>query len=209
MRNVRKSYRTVFCGACSVAAFGLGGFLFSGCGSPKPATIQFTQVPEVGPGGGRKTVRIAGRATGTKPGQRIVLFARDGTWWVQPFASKPFTEIQPDHSWATVTHVGTEYAALLVERDYAPPRVADVLPTRGGPVVAVATMTGTPSSLSQRMTPGKMNFSGFEWEVYRVPKDTFGILYPNSPSNVWRDQKDTFTYGLRKSRKVGPARRST
>jgi hypothetical protein len=189
VRAVLASRRTVFGGACSLAAWGLVGFLFSGCGSPRPAAIQFTQVPEAGPGGEAKTVKIAGRATGIKPGQRIVLFARDGTWWVQPFASKPFTEIQPDHSWATVTHVGTEYAALLVERDYAPPRVTDVLPSRGGPVAAVATVTGAPSSLSQRMTPGKMNFSSFEWEVYRVPKDTFGALYLNSPSNAWTDQK--------------------
>jgi hypothetical protein len=49
-----------------------------------------------------------------------------------------------------------EYAALLV------------LPARGGPVIAVATVTGAPSSLSQPMTPGKMSFSGFEWEVYRT-----------------------------------------
>ena len=37
------------------------------------------------------------------------------------------------------------------------------------------------------MTPGKLNFSGFEWEVLRAPKDSFGILYPNSASNVWTD----------------------
>lgn len=184
-----RRYRTAASGACGLIAFGLGALLFAGCGSSGPPVIQFTQVPEAGPGGAAKTVKIAGRATGAKPGQRIVLFARDGTWYVQPFASKPFTEIQPDHSWATVTHVGTEYAALLVERDYAPPKVADVLPARGGQVIAAATVAGTPSSLSQRLTPGKLNFSGFDWEVYRVPKDSFGILYPNSPSNVWTDQK--------------------
>jgi hypothetical protein len=173
--------------ACRLTEFGLCAFLFSGCSSPREATVQFTQIPDAGPGGEAKTVKIAGRATGNKLGQRIVLFARDGTWWIQPFASKPFTEIRPDHSWANVTHVGTDYAALLVERDYAPPRVADVLPARGGPVIAVATATGTASNLSRQMTPAKMNFSGFEWEVYRAPKDTMGILYPNSLSNVWTD----------------------
>jgi len=119
----------------------------------------------------------------------MVLFAHSGTWWVQPFASKPFTEIQPDHSWSNETHVGIEYAALLVERDYAPPRVADVLPGQGGPVIAVARVAGTPSTLSQQMTPGKMNFSGFEWEVYRAPADNFGIQYLKSASNVWTDQQ--------------------
>ena len=181
--------RGAFAGACSLAAFCLGGFLLSGCGSPRPATVQFTQVPEAGPGGAARTVKIAGRATGVKPGQRIVLFARAGTWYVQPFGSRPFTEIQPDRSWSNITHVGSEYAALLVERDYAPPKVADVLPAEGGPVIAVATVSGTPSALSRRLTPGKMSFSGFEWEVYRAPRDIFGTLYPNSPSNVWTDSK--------------------
>ena len=178
VRQVRKSYAFV------LAAF----VVVSGCSSP-PATIQFTQVPDAGPGGAEKTVKIAGRATGSKPGQRVVLFAWDGTWYVQPFGSKPITEIKPDHSWSNVTHVGAKYAALLVERDYAPPRVADTLPVQGGPVIAVATVAGTPSPLSQRMTPGKINFSGFEWEVYRIPRDIFGVLYPNSGSNVWTDQK--------------------
>jgi hypothetical protein len=68
--------------------------------------------------------------------------------YVQPFASKPFTEIQAD---------------------YCAPNVTDVLPARGGPVIAAATVAGTASSLSERMTPGRLNFSGFEWEVYRVP----------------------------------------
>ncbi|HEX3876862.1 MAG TPA: hypothetical protein VHW24_07750 [Bryobacteraceae bacterium] len=167
----------------------LAGFLLGSCGSTPSPAIEFTEIPEAGPGGAAKTVRIAGRAIGAKPGQQIVLFARDGTWWVQPFASKPFTEIQRDHSWANVTHAGTDFAALLVDRGYAPPKVADVLPARGGQVIAVAMVAGRPSSLSQRMTPGKMNFSGFEWEVFRVPKDSFGILYPNSASNVWTDQK--------------------
>jgi hypothetical protein len=34
-----------------------------------------------------------------------------------------------------------------------------------------------------------MDFSGFAWEVYRAPKDSFGLMYPNSPSNVWTDKK--------------------
>jgi hypothetical protein len=180
--------RSFRCGY-GVAAIGLAGILLSGCDSRRPATIQITEVPEAGPGGAAKTVRIAGRATGTKPGQRVVLFARDGTWYAQPFASRAFTEIQPDHSWSNVTHVGTEYAALLVERDYAPPRVTDVLPGRGGPVIAVARVAGKDSGLSQQMTPGNISFSGFEWEVFRAPKDSFGTLYPNSASNVWTDDK--------------------
>jgi hypothetical protein len=172
-----------------LAALGLAVFFLGACGSPGPPTIEFTQVPEATLGGAAKTVRIAGRANGNKLGQRIVLFAHDGTWWVQPFASKPYTEIRPDHSWANITHRGMEYAALLVEPGYAPPRVSDVLPTLGGPVVAVATVAGKHSALSDSIAPDKINFGGFEWEVYRVPKDSFGISYANSASNVWVDHK--------------------
>jgi len=188
MRNVSKSYGVFRC-ARGFVAFGLSGFLFNGCGSPQPPAIQFTEVPDAGAGDGEKTVRISGRATGNKPGQRIVLFAHSGTWWVQPFASRPFTEIQPDHSWTNITHPGIEYAALLVERDYAPPKIADVLPARGGPVIAVAAVTGKASSVSERLTRGKMNFSGFEWEVYRGPTTNLEIPYHNSSSNVWTDPK--------------------
>ena len=181
MKAIGKRYRFI--------AFHLGVFLFNGCGSPPAPTIQFTQIPDAGPGGAEKTAKIGGRALGNKPGQRIVLFAQYGTWWVQPFASRPFTEIQADHSWTNITHMGSEYAALLVERDYAPPKIADVLPAPGGPVIAVATVAGKASGLSKLTTPGKMNFSGFDWEVYRGPKENFGVLYPNSSSNVWTDSK--------------------
>jgi hypothetical protein len=173
----------------SLTGLVLAVFLFDGCGSPRRPTIEFTQVPEAALGGATKTVKIAGRATGNKAGQKVVLFARDGTWWIQPFASKPFTEIQPDHSWTNITHIGMEYAALLVERDYAPPRVFDALPSPGGLVVAVATIAGKHSARSDAIAPDKITFGGFDWEVYRVPKDSFGISYPNSPSNVWVDNK--------------------
>ena len=57
---------------------------------------------------------IAGRVKGARKGQRIVLFARSGMWWVQPLAADPFTKIQPDSRWRSTTHPGSAYAALLV-----------------------------------------------------------------------------------------------
>ncbi len=79
---------------------------------------------------------------------------------------------------------------------------------RWGPVIAVATATGTASTLSRLMTPGKMNFSGFEWEAYRAPRDNFGILYRNSYPTFGPTRTDGFTCGSRKGRKAGLARRS-
>src|SRR5438874_413165 len=73
--------------------------LLGGCrsrqGDPKPS-IEFTQLPPAGQGSPDLLHTIEGRVTGARPGQRIVLFARSGVWWVQPLADRPFTAIQPD-----------------------------------------------------------------------------------------------------------------
>src|SRR5262245_62606618 len=90
----------------------LSCLLLSGCSSSP--VVEFTEVPEAGPGDAGRTERIAGRVTGAKPGQRLVLFARSGTWWVQPLWDKPFTSIRPGATWNGTTHTRTEYAAILV-----------------------------------------------------------------------------------------------
>src|SRR5262245_29599871 len=119
--------------------------LLSGCRSgptDTTPTIEFSEVPLVDEGGPEKMAAIEGWVTGAHPGQQIVLFARSGDWYVQPFTDQPFTKIQPDSTWRNSTHLGTQYAALLVEPDYHPPARTDVLPTQGGGVVAVAVVTG-------------------------------------------------------------------
>jgi hypothetical protein len=78
-------------------------------------SIQLTRIPEAAEGGPDRMVSIAGRVSGARPGQQIVLFARAGPWWVQPLADQPFTAIRRDSTWESTTHLGTEYAALLVE----------------------------------------------------------------------------------------------
>ena len=183
------NYQTVSC-ATDRFAFGLIVLLLSSCHSPQSrrASIEFTDIPEGAPGGAARTEKIAGRVTGAKAGQQVVLFARSGTWWVQPFASKPFTAIQPDSTWKTVSHMGTEYAALLVEPGYSPPKVADVLPAQGGGVLAVAIVPGKPSAASTTLAPKTIHFSGYEWEVYQAPADHFGVMQANRASNAWTDQ---------------------
>src|SRR5262249_36588445 len=114
------------------------------CRSP---SIEITTVPEAAPGGPARTETIAGRVTGAGSGAQVVLFARSGTWWVQPSSKLPFTTIRPDTTWESPTHLGTEYAALLVERGYSPPRTTDVLPPKGNGVLAIATREGRPPSV--------------------------------------------------------------
>src|SRR5438045_3963696 len=100
--------------------------------------IEFTRVPPSGEGSPDKLESIEGRVSGAQPGERIVLFARSGIWWAQPFANQPFTTVRPDSKWQNLTHPGTAYAALLVDSRFNPMPTAATLPTRGGAVLAVA-----------------------------------------------------------------------
>ena len=156
------------------------------CATPPasvPPSIQFTKVPRAGGGGPSRLEQIEGRVTGARPGERIVLFARSGGWWVQPLANEPFTVIDPDGTWRNSTHLGTEYAALLVTADYRPPARTDALPPHGGSVLVVATIKGEGSATAP-VRP--VTFSGYEWQVRQLSSDRGG---PNEfdPANVWTD----------------------
>jgi signal transduction histidine kinase len=105
-------------------------------------SIEFRKVPLVDEGGAGKIDDIEGRVIGARAGQQIVLYARSGDWYVQPFTDRSFTKIQPDSTWKNSTHLGTEYAALLVEPGYRPPARVDALPFPGGGVVAVKVVSG-------------------------------------------------------------------
>jgi hypothetical protein len=95
-------------------------------------------------GGADKLDTIEGRASATRAGQQIVLYAKSqGLWWVQPFTARPFTNIQADSRWKSSTHLGTDYAAVLVEAGYTPSDTAEVLPSPGAGVVTVAVIKGT------------------------------------------------------------------
>jgi len=107
-------------------------------------TIEFSQVPPADEGGTARLGTIEGRVDGARARERIVLYARSGDWYVQPFTSEPFTPIQADSTWRSSTHLGTEYAALLVDAAYRPPTKTPALPGIGGDVAAVAVTRGTP-----------------------------------------------------------------
>ena len=107
-------------------------------------TIEFSRVPPAAEGGTAQIATIEGRVIGARGGQRIVLYARSGDWYVQPFADEPFTAIQADSTWRSSTHLGREYAALLVDAEYRPPARTPSLPGIGGGVAAAAAAEGTP-----------------------------------------------------------------
>jgi signal transduction histidine kinase len=93
------------------------------CRSEKPQetpSITFTKIPPAAQGGRERVDAISGRVRNARPKQQIVIYAPSGQWWVQPWPDRPFIPIQADSTWSAETHLGFEYAALLVEPDYHP-----------------------------------------------------------------------------------------
>jgi hypothetical protein len=177
-------------GACPtglVAIFGLTCVLFGSCRSIQPAavpSIEFTRLPRAGEGNAEILNVIEGRVKGALPGQRIVLFARSGVWWVQPFGDRPFTALQPNSTWKGTTHPGLSYAALLVDPEYRPPLTVNALPLVGGLVRAIGVADGPMLEQQARKT---LHFSGYEWDVRQDQATVAGTRTYFGPANAWVD----------------------
>jgi hypothetical protein len=100
--------------------------------------IQITEIPSKGAGPDALET-IAGTVSGVKVKDcKVVIFARTNTWYVQPYIDSPDTTINDDGTWHNDTHLGSQYAALLVKASYKPPTTTGKLPT-GGLILATAT----------------------------------------------------------------------
>ena len=151
--------------------------LISGCAvssNVQPA-IEITTVPPADKGGGRDLEEIKGKVRGASSDQKIVLYARSGAWYVQPFADQPFTTLGSDSTWSNTTHLGTEYAALLVKSGYEPAPVTLTLPAPGNSVVAVAIVEGRPAfwrtrwfRLSLVLAAILALFSFYRWRIHQL-----------------------------------------
>jgi hypothetical protein len=159
-------------------------------------SIEFSKVPPAMQGGREKVDTISGRVTGARPGQKIVVYARSGPWWVQPWPIEPFIPIQSDSSWSTQTHMGFEYAALLVNPGYLPAPTMDVLPSLGGPIVAIAAVKGVgPIALA----PTKLvHFSGYDWKVRTIASDRGGLNNLYDGDNAWTDDSGAMHLRIKK-----------
>jgi hypothetical protein len=158
--------------------------LLGGCRSRTGAdgpTVAFTRIPQAEANRTDKLEVIQGSVSGARLGQQIILYAKAGAWWLQPLPNAPFTKIQ-DSNWVNSTHLGTEYAALLVEPGYRPRATLDELPGPGGEVVAVATAKGAPSSPSPTL-----QFSGYEWRIRTAPSSRGDTKNLYDPANAWTD----------------------
>lgn len=163
--------------------------LLAGChvndASRKPS-VQITHVPVADPGGPMQLDYMEGRVTGAAPNQQIVLYARGGgVWWIQPFVVHSFTKIQSDSTWKNATHLGTEYAALLVEPDYHPASKLATLPAVGSGVVAIAT---SPGRAAAPIVPKVIHFSGYDWTVVAASSERGGEANFYDTENAWTDQ---------------------
>ena len=100
-------------------------FLALGCRSADELhgpSIVFVHVPPSEAGGPELLDHFSGRVIDGPTGTRIVAFAENGDWWVQPFRSRSFTDVGADGSWETATHLGKKYAVLLVSSGLYPAR---------------------------------------------------------------------------------------
>jgi hypothetical protein len=150
-------------------------------------TVEFTKIPPAAQGGRERVDTISGRVTGAKPGQRIVIYAMSGPWWVQPWPDQPFLSIGSDSNWSTSSHLGFKYAALLVDPGYQPPATMDVAPVPGGAVVAVKIVDGVGTPQIAPTVPIK--FSGYDWGVRTIASDRGGLNLPYEGDNGWTDAK--------------------
>jgi len=142
------------------------------CSSTPPApSITFTKIPPAARGGPDILDTIEGRIANARPGQRLVLYARSSVWWVQPSPNQAFTDIRQDSTFSAKTHLGTEYAGLLVEPDHHPPATLENLPPEGGSVARLVVVPGDPNAKPVRHT---LQFGGYEWTVRAAPSNRGG-----------------------------------
>jgi hypothetical protein len=183
MGNLRAKKRTLLLTMISVF-----GPLLHGCHSEKSSTgpaIEFTKIPPAAQGGRERVDTIAGRVRNARPGQQIVIYAHSGPWWVQPWPDRSLIPIQADATWSSETHLGFEYAALLVDPEYHPLPTLDLTPTQGGLVSLVAIVKGTGTPQFARVE--SLKFSGYDWGVRTIASDKGGTNNLYDPENAWTD----------------------
>jgi hypothetical protein len=160
------------------------------------SAIEFTHIPPAAQGGRERIDTISGRVRNARPNQQIVIYAHSGTWWVQPWPEHPFIAIKADSTWSTETHLGFEYAALLVGPDYHPLPELGVAPTQGGSVTVVTIVKGV--GTPQFAPTGSLKFSGYDWGVRMIESDKGGTDNLYDPENAWTDASGALHMQIKK-----------
>jgi hypothetical protein len=175
------------------------GFAGIGCHFQKNSaspSIEFTHIPPAAQGGKERVDTISGRVMNARPNQQIVVYAHSGQWWVQPEPDRPFIPIKADSTWSTETHLGLEYAALLVDSDYHPLPKMDVAPTQVGSIALVTIVKGV--GTPQPAPTGSLNFSGYDWAVRLIDSDKGGMSNLYDAENAWTDASGALHMQIKK-----------
>lgn len=105
--------------------------------SPRAMTIEITTVPPSG-SGAQSWGKIGGKTAGADPSEhRVVIYARTNQWYVQPWVADPFTSLRKDGTFQSGTHLGLEYAVLLVDHSFVPQPTLGDLPGVGPGILVV------------------------------------------------------------------------
>jgi hypothetical protein len=105
------------------------------------------------------------------------------------------TDVRPNLKWTNATHLGTDYAALLVKDGYRPQRVLDSLPETGDSVLAVAVAPG-----AERPPSPMLDFSGYQWRLRDAPSSRGGQNVYSS-SNFSIDEQGAMHVRIAKTEK--------
>jgi hypothetical protein len=183
----------------SLSLFLVLGPALQGCHSQKRGggpSIEFTHIPPAAQGGPVRVDTISGRVRNARPEQQIVIYAHSGAWWLQRNPDHPLIPIQADSTWSTETHLGFEYAALLVEPDYHPLAILDLVPTQGGSIALVTIVKGV--GTPQFAPTGSLKFSGYDWSVRTIPNNKGGMDNLFDTENAWSDTSGALHMQIKK-----------
>lgn len=147
--------------------------------------IQITRAPVASLGGPKAMDDMEGKVSGARAGDHVVLYAFSEVWWIQPFKRAGLTDIQPDSTWRNSSHLGTDYAALLVEPGYHPALKPGSIAAIGNGVLATAVVKGG----GPAVVPKTIHFSGYDWTAQTADNDTAGETQSYDPDNAWVDEK--------------------
>lgn len=117
-----------------------GNSVFAKASKQPQPTITITSVPTDYPSESMASRPIAGTVKNAPKGSVVVVYALGDTWYVQPWASNPYTSIE-NGKWSTDTHGGFAFVALLVKPGYQPSATLSGLPKVGGSILAMAKAT--------------------------------------------------------------------
>jgi hypothetical protein len=159
-------------------------------------SIEFTHIPPAAQGGPARVDTISGRVRNARPKQLVVIYAHSGPWWVQLSPDHPFIPIKADSTWSTETHLGFEYAALLVDPDYHPLPEMDAAPIQGGSVALVTIVKGV--GAPQFAPTGSLKFSGYDWGVRLIESDKGGTNNLYDAGNAWTDASGALHMEIKK-----------